>query len=107
MNTIKTVFYVLLVIALALYIGGFKISFKPFHVELGTWYNIIGYFFIVLAFAFLDIGATREGYKKGYEKGTDDTLELVQKLIDKKIEEQLKTDSTLVSKDEVEIPDLL
>jgi hypothetical protein len=87
---------------LIFYIGDFKISLKPFHIEINAWYNLIGYIFAIFAFAFLSFNS----YNNGYKQGVNDTVNLVQKTLDKKVVELHKEtkDTVTVNENHSEIP---
>jgi len=100
MNVIKTIIYILLFVVLALYIGRFKISFNPFSIELGSWYNLIGYISSIIAVIFLSLGA----YEEGYKKGTKDTVNLVQEALNEKIEKiRVEQDTVIINENHSEI----
>lgn len=89
MNLLKTLSYVLVFIIIALYLAGFKLSFKPFKIEFISWYNFIGWILLITAMLFLNIGTYLRAYRKGAE---DMTKEIKIHLEQKDIERQAMID---------------
>lgn len=87
----KTIIWIIIMIAIMLYIAGLEISFKPFTIKFNNLINLLGMIFLILTMLCWDyIAFTRgytEGYKnsdfiKGYSKGAED--------MNKKIVEEIK-----------------
>lgn len=87
MQNIKTILIVVAVVVFALYIGGCKISTNPFKVEFTTWYNMLGYLFVIAAVVSFNYGI----YIEGYETGAVDMM--------RKVKEEAKAGNLSISKE--------
>ena len=87
MQNIKTILFIVAIVTFCLYLGGCKISTNPFKVEFTSWYNMIGYAFVIGACIAFNHGI----YLKGYESGATDMMI--------KVKEEAKAGNLSISKE--------
>lgn len=69
----KTIFLIILFIAMLLCIGETSIKFNPFKIEIQKPYMVVGWFLLIISVACFTI----QGEKTGFKKRCDKTVEIV------------------------------
>ena len=75
----KTTFYIFCFIALALWVGDFKITFHPFSIKLQSWEAILAWMLIVAGVSILAYGLHQRSYNNGYGDAMKDATEIIKK----------------------------
>jgi hypothetical protein len=74
----KVIFYIFCFIALALWIGDFRITFHPFSIRLQSWEAILAWILIVSGVIILAYGLHKRSYNSGYNDAMKDAIEILQ-----------------------------
>lgn len=68
MNIIKNIFSAIIYIILFLFLCDTKISFEPFNITFNSFYQGLGFLFVIIGCYMLSV----HYYNKGYNKGCED-----------------------------------
>ena len=73
----KIVIFLAITIFAMLYVGGFKLTFSPFHIEIPFWKSVIGFIFLSISISFFGIDSTEQGRRQAYKEIRDKIEEIV------------------------------
>lgn len=82
----KTIIWLIIIIAIMLYIAGLEISFKPFSIKFNNLANLLGMIFLILAMLCWDYTSWSRGYKEGYKEGGEYAIKSIEKEVKSQIE---------------------
>lgn len=74
----KYVISIIILTAILLYIGDFKLTLSPFSISLTGWRVVVGWLFFLLAWAFW----MAHFYDSGLNRGRDITIEKLEQIIE-------------------------
>lgn len=78
MNTIKIIFYLILLIVTISYILGVEINFKPFYIKFTNLPYGIGIILIIIGVLFISYST----YNRGYKDSLKDTIEVLKEKVE-------------------------
>lgn len=87
----KTVFHIIVLFAVFLYIADTTIQIKPFKISFGNLSAGFAWFFFLLAFIFMTYSVHKKAYSEGLKKGCEISREAAVEVAKEIIEKQKKS----------------
>ncbi len=77
----KTAIYIIVLIAMVLWVGDLKITLNPFTIKLQAWQMLLAWLLILIGAVIIGYGGYKKAYKIGYNEAMNDAYEVIEEVL--------------------------